>query len=134
MNASFNYTNAAERERLIEAERKVTDDRVRAVIALKKQVCTEENGYTFVVVNQKGIDPLSLDMLAKEGIIGIRRAKVRARGGWRVGRRVSGCCWCVALGAHVALPRLYVLIGWPGAATEHGAPDSGVRRPGGEQR
>jgi len=28
-------------------------------------------------VNQKGIDPLSLDMLAKENIIGIRRAKRR---------------------------------------------------------
>jgi T-complex protein 1 subunit zeta len=30
-----------------------------------------------VVINQKGIDPPSLDMLAKEGIIGIRRAKRR---------------------------------------------------------
>ena len=34
--------------------------------------------FNFVVINQKGIDPLSLDMLAKEGIIGIRRAKVCA--------------------------------------------------------
>lgn len=78
VNASFNYTNAAERDRLIEAERKFTDDKVRAVIELKRRVCTPENGYTFVVINQKGIDPLSLDMLAKEGIIGIRRAKVCA--------------------------------------------------------
>ena len=31
----------------------------------------------FVVINQKGIDPISLDMLAKEGIIGLRRAKKR---------------------------------------------------------
>ena len=62
---------------MIEAERKFTDDKVAAIIELKKRVCTEENGYNFVVINQKGIDPLSLDMLAKEGIIGIRRAKRR---------------------------------------------------------
>ena len=31
----------------------------------------------FVVVNQKGIDPISLDKLAKEGIVGLRRAKRR---------------------------------------------------------
>lgn len=30
-----------------------------------------------VVINQKGIDPPSLEMLAREGIIGIRRAKRR---------------------------------------------------------
>lgn len=31
----------------------------------------------FVVINQKGIDPMSLDMLAKENILGLRRAKRR---------------------------------------------------------
>lgn len=31
----------------------------------------------FIVINQKGIDPISLDMLQKEGIVGIRRAKRR---------------------------------------------------------
>lgn len=30
-----------------------------------------------VVINQKGIDPPSLEMLARHGIIGIRRAKRR---------------------------------------------------------
>lgn len=30
-----------------------------------------------MVINQKGIDPISLDLLAKEGIIGLRRAKKR---------------------------------------------------------
>ena len=29
------------------------------------------------MINQKGIDPLSLDLLAKEGILGLRRAKRR---------------------------------------------------------
>ena len=30
-----------------------------------------------MVINQKGIDPISLDLLAKEGILGLRRAKRR---------------------------------------------------------
>jgi len=39
------------------------------------QVC--KNGEGFVVINQKGIDPGSLDLLAKEGILALRRAKRR---------------------------------------------------------
>ena len=39
------------------------------------QVCKDGQG--FVVINQKGIDPMSLDLLAKEGILGLRRAKRR---------------------------------------------------------
>lgn len=41
----------------------------------RMQVCTEGQG--FVVINQKGIDPMSLDLLAREGILGLRRAKRR---------------------------------------------------------
>merc|ERR1711988_1577305 len=43
---------------------------------LKKQVCdgTDKN---FVVINMRGIDPMSLDMFAKEGIVALRRAKRR---------------------------------------------------------
>ncbi|CAI5958576.1 unnamed protein product [Closterium sp. NIES-65] len=41
-------------------------------------VCGEGEGEKgFVVVNQKGIDPISLDMLAREGIVALRRAKKR---------------------------------------------------------
>lgn len=76
INASFVYKNADEREKMVAAERKYTDDRVRAIIALKKQVCNG-NDNTFVVINQKGIDPFSLELLQKEGIVGIRRAKKR---------------------------------------------------------
>ena len=46
-------------------------------VIVGEQVCTKENGKSFVVINQKGIDPLSLDMLAKEGIFALRRAKRR---------------------------------------------------------
>lgn len=44
------------------------------MIEFKRRVCKE--GQSFVVINQKGIDPLSLDMFAKEGILALRRAKV----------------------------------------------------------
>ena len=50
---------------------------IRKIIDLKNTVCTPENGCNFVLINQKGIDPLSLDMLAKANIMALRRAKRR---------------------------------------------------------
>lgn len=46
------------------------------IVELKKRLCdgTDKN---FVVINQKGIDPPSLEILARAGIVGIRRAKRR---------------------------------------------------------
>ena len=40
------------------------------------QVC-KGSSKGFVVINQKGIDPMSLDLLAREGILALRRAKRR---------------------------------------------------------
>jgi len=74
--AGFFYSNAEQREKLVEAERQVVDDKVNKIIALKRQVC-EDSGKGFVVINQKGIDPNSLDLLAREGILALRRAKRR---------------------------------------------------------
>lgn len=73
--SGFYYSSAEQREKLIESERKFTDDKVRQVIEFKRTVC--KPGESFVLINQKGIDPLSLDMLAKEGIFAARRAKRR---------------------------------------------------------
>jgi len=75
VNSGFYYKDAEERSKLAKAERKVTDDRVKKIIALKEQVCKKDEG--FIIVNQKGIDPLSLEMLQKAGIVAIRRAKRR---------------------------------------------------------
>lgn len=75
--SGFFYNSAEQREKMVSAERKFTDDKVKQIIELKQSLCTPENGKTFVIINQKGIDPLSLDMLAKEGILGLRRAKRR---------------------------------------------------------
>merc|ERR1719352_619212 len=62
---------------MVNAERTFTDDKLRQLLEIKEQVCTEENGKKFVVINQKGIDPPSLDVLAKHGILALRRAKRR---------------------------------------------------------
>ncbi|XP_026333193.1 T-complex protein 1 subunit zeta [Hyposmocoma kahamanoa] len=76
VNSGFFYKSAEERDKLVAAERDFIDQRVKKIIELKRKVCAGTDK-TFVVINQKGIDPLSLDALAKEGIIGLRRAKRR---------------------------------------------------------
>lgn len=75
VNAGFFYKSAEERSKLVAAERKFTDDKVRRIIAWKE--ANIPAGHTLIVINQKGIDPISLDLLQKAGIVGIRRAKRR---------------------------------------------------------
>jgi len=76
MKAEISYSSADQRQKMVDAEHTMTDERVRKIIALKRQVC-EKDDQSFVVINQGGIDPLALDMLAKEGILALRRAKRR---------------------------------------------------------
>lgn len=76
VNSGFFYKTAEEREKLVAAERDFIDQRVKKVVELKKKLC-DGTDKQFVVINQKGIDPFSLDMLAKEGIMALRRAKRR---------------------------------------------------------
>jgi len=75
INSGFYYSNADQREKMVEAERKWVDDKTKLVLDLKRKACKE--GETLVLINQKGIDPLALDLLAKEGILALRRAKRR---------------------------------------------------------
>jgi len=75
ISAGFYYSSAEEREKFIESERRFTEEKVKQVIDFKRRVCKQ--GESFAVINQKGIDPMSLDMLAKEGIFALRRAKRR---------------------------------------------------------
>jgi T-complex protein 1 subunit zeta len=76
VHSGFFWSNAEQREKLIASERAFTDDKVLKIIEFKRKVC-EGTNKTFVIVNQKGIDPPSLELLARENIIGIRRAKRR---------------------------------------------------------
>ena len=72
LGANFYYDDPLKKETLAKAERKVVDDRVQQIIDLKRKC-----GKNLVVINQKGIDPPSLDMLAGENILALRRAKRR---------------------------------------------------------
>lgn len=76
VHSGFFYSTAEDREKLALSERKFTDERCQKIIDLKRKVCDGTNK-GFALINQKGIDPICLDMLAKEGIVGIRRAKRR---------------------------------------------------------
>ncbi|EMD00091.1 hypothetical protein BAUCODRAFT_365103 [Baudoinia panamericana UAMH 10762] len=77
INSGFYYSSAEQREKLVESERKFVDEKLRRIVELKKDVCGTDGKKNFVIVNQKGIDPLSLDVLAKNGIFALRRAKRR---------------------------------------------------------
>jgi len=75
--SGFFYKSAEERSKLVEAEKKFINDRVQKIIDLKRKVCGNDSEKSFVVINQQGIDPNSLDLLAREGIVALRRAKRR---------------------------------------------------------
>jgi T-complex protein 1 subunit zeta len=86
VNSGFFYNSAEQREKLVESERRFIDARLKKIVELKNfvydQNIDEKEGLQgkskgFVLINQKGIDPLSLDVLAKNGIMALRRAKRR---------------------------------------------------------
>ncbi|KAI1796520.1 chaperonin-containing T-complex zeta subunit Cct6 [Ganoderma leucocontextum] len=81
VNSGFFYSSAEQREKLVESERRFTDAKCKKIVDFKNLVCDQAVGgnekKNFVVINQKGIDPLSLDILAKNGILALRRAKRR---------------------------------------------------------
>ncbi|TIC62088.1 T-complex protein 1 zeta subunit, partial [Wallemia mellicola] len=81
VNSSFFYSSAEQREKLVESERKHVDAKLKKIVEFKNFVCDQQLDdkvkKNFVIINQKGIDPMSLDILAKNGILGLRRAKRR---------------------------------------------------------
>lgn len=77
VNSGFYYSNAEQREKLIQSERKFIDEKLRRIVELKNDVCGNDPNSGFVIINQKGIDPMSLDILAKNNILALRRAKRR---------------------------------------------------------
>lgn len=77
INSGFYYSSAEQRDKLVESERKFVDSKLKKIVELKKEICGNDPKKGFVVINQKGIDPLSLDVLVKNGILALRRAKRR---------------------------------------------------------
>jgi len=63
----------------VDAERAFTDEKVRKIIEFKRKMCDGQDAKhkNFVLINQKGIDPVSLEMLQHDGILALRRAKRR---------------------------------------------------------
>ncbi|GBG70964.1 hypothetical protein CBR_g8264 [Chara braunii] len=110
VNAGFFYSSAEQREKMVKAERQYVDSKVQKIIDLKKQVCTTPDKH-FVVINQKGIDPISLDMLAKEGILALRRAKRRNM------ERLTLACGGDAVNSVDDLTE--DALGWAGLVQEH---------------
>jgi len=110
VNSGFFYKTAEERDKMVVAEREFIDQRVKKVIELKKKLCNGTDK-TFVVINQKGIDPMSLDQLAKEGIIALRRAKRRNM------ERLSLACGGIAMNTLDDLSES--CLGYAGLVYEH---------------
>ncbi|KAI1292018.1 T-complex protein 1 subunit zeta [Halotydeus destructor] len=77
VNSGFFYKTADEREKLVAAERRFIEDRCKKIIELKNKVVGDDANKSFVLLNQQGIDPNSLDALAKAGIVALRRTKRR---------------------------------------------------------
>lgn len=116
VNSGFFYSSAEQREKLVESERKFTDAKCKKIVELKNLVCDQavdstEKGKNFVVINQKGIDPLSLDILAKNGILALRRAKRRNM------ERLQLACGGVAQNSVDDLTP--DVLGWAGTVYEH---------------
>lgn len=114
VNSGLFYKTAAERERLLQAEREYITRRVQKIVDLKKQLCDgaeAEKKRTFVVINQKGIDPPSLDLLAQNGILALRRAKRRNM------ERLQLACGGEAVNSVEDLSA--EALGWAGSVYEH---------------
>lgn len=52
VNSGFFYKSAEERDKLVRAERKFIEERVKKIVELKNTVCAE-GSKGFVVINQK---------------------------------------------------------------------------------
>ncbi|KAI0305600.1 T-complex protein 1 zeta subunit [Multifurca ochricompacta] len=116
VNSGFFYSSAEQREKLVESERKFTDEKVKKIVELKNLVCdqavdSKKKRKNFVVINQKGIDPLSLDILAKNGILALRRAKRRNM------ERLQLICGGIAQNSVEELTP--DVLGWAGLVYEH---------------
>eukprot|EP01063_Lacrimia_lanifica_P016348 TRINITY_DN2293_c1_g3_i1.p1 TRINITY_DN2293_c1_g3~~TRINITY_DN2293_c1_g3_i1.p1 ORF type:complete len:546 (+),score=272.44 TRINITY_DN2293_c1_g3_i1:67-1704(+) len=111
LNSGFYYKNADQKEKMANAERRTVDARCEQIVELKNKVCPPGSDKNFVVVNQKGIDPLSLDILARNGILGLRRAKRRNM------ERIQLCCGGEAVNHFDTLSE--DLLGYAGLVHEH---------------
>jgi len=116
VHSGFFYKSAEQREKLVKAERANVDGRVQDIINLKNEACSGENEKnSFILINQGGIDPISLDALQKNSIVGIRRAKRRNM------ERLPLCCGGYAVNSTKDLA--LDCLGYAGLVYEHSLGD-----------
>eukprot|EP00736_Rhodelphis_marinus_P008427 Rmarinus@m.9376 len=108
--SGFFYSSADQREKMVESERQLINDRCQQIIDLKNKVCGDDPEKGFCVINQKGIDPLSLDMLSHHGILALRRAKRRNM------ERLQLACGGIALNSFEGMDES--CLGWAGSVYE----------------
>lgn len=76
VNSQFFFSNATDRDKMVQNERKFTDEKCQKIIDFKRKVC-EGTNKNFVIIDEKGIDPICLEKFAAEGMMALRRAKRR---------------------------------------------------------
>lgn len=74
INSSIMYKTAEQRESLAVSERKFVEDKASRIVEF---LSSNSQFSSFLVINQKGIEPFALDIFAKHGILALRRAKRR---------------------------------------------------------
>ncbi|CAC27036.1 T-complex protein 1, zeta SU [Guillardia theta] len=89
-NSSFIYKSTKQYEKFAIFEQELLKKKINKIIQIKRIVCKNNNN-SFMVINQKGIDSFSLDSLAKENIIAVRRAKKKNL------ERISLLCNCMPI-------------------------------------
>lgn len=75
VNAEFCYSSAAQRDALAESEREFILEKARAIASFALEL--KKEGKSMILVDEKGIDPFSLEVLSEAGVLALRRAKRR---------------------------------------------------------
>lgn len=76
INAQFVYKNAEQRDGLLESEHALIFERASAIADFARKL-KEQTKKNLIVINEKGIDPISLEILANANVLALRRAKRR---------------------------------------------------------
>lgn len=84
INAEFVYNTIQQREEFAKAENDFILEKVESICVLAREC--KKKGKSLLLVNEKGIDPVSLEKLAAAGVLALRRAKRRNL------ERLTGIC------------------------------------------
>lgn len=76
VNSAFYYSSASQREKMVESERAFILERANKIAEFARYI-REKESKSLLVISERGIDPFSLEVLAAENILALRRAKRR---------------------------------------------------------